>query len=82
MEGEYSAGWNRKDVHGTDPQFLIEKILRERIYESVYWKEKMFGVNAEIMVDRGSELTCIGGANSYFSFRSLWKSETNRIHCM
>jgi pre-mRNA-splicing factor 38A len=31
-------------VHGTNPQFLIEKILRTRIYESTYWKESCFGL--------------------------------------
>ena len=40
---------------------MIEKIFRERIYESVYWKDKMFGCNAEIMVDRGADLRAVGG---------------------
>jgi hypothetical protein len=31
-------------VHGTNPQFLVEKILRTRIYESKYWKESCFGL--------------------------------------
>jgi pre-mRNA-splicing factor 38A len=54
-------GYERKQIHGTDPQFLIEKIIRERIYECVYWKEKLFAVNAADMVDRGADLDHIGG---------------------
>lgn len=34
-------------VHGTDPQFLIEKILRTRIYECSYWKEQCFGLTGK-----------------------------------
>ena len=54
-------GYERKQVRGTDPQFLIEKIMRERIYECVYWKEKLFGCNAADVVDRGADLDYIGG---------------------
>lgn len=48
-------------VHGTDPQLLIEKITRERIYASVYWKEKCFGLTAETVLDRALELSSVGG---------------------
>jgi len=48
-------------VHGTLPQFLIEKILRLKIYETKYWKEKCFGVTALELVDRAVELRYIGG---------------------
>ncbi len=76
----YIEGGGRKDVHGTEAQFLIEKILRERIYECVYWKEKMFGCNAEIMVDRGADLKAIGGKKKFellIIFRKIWKSKTD-----
>lgn len=33
-------------IHGTDPQYLIEKISRIKIYESNYYKEKCFGLSA------------------------------------
>lgn len=49
-------------VHGSDPQILIEKISRERIYASVYWKEKCFGLTAESILDRALELTSVGGS--------------------
>jgi hypothetical protein len=32
-------------VHGVNPLLLVEKIIRERIFESLYWKEQAFGLN-------------------------------------
>jgi pre-mRNA-splicing factor 38A len=43
-------------IHGTNPQFLIEKIIRGRIYDSPYWKEHCFGLNEETLVDKAMEL--------------------------
>lgn len=51
-----------KTVHGSDPQILIEKITRERIYASMYWKEKCFGLTAETILDRALELSSVGGS--------------------
>ena len=48
-------------VKGTDPQHLVEKITRSRIYESRYWKEDCFGLTAELLVDKAMELKSIGG---------------------
>uniref|UniRef100_UPI00398E45E1 pre-mRNA-splicing factor 38A n=1 Tax=Pristiophorus japonicus TaxID=55135 RepID=UPI00398E45E1 len=48
-------------IHGTNPQYLIEKIIRTRIYESKYWKEECFGLTAELVVDKAMELKFIGG---------------------
>lgn len=48
-------------IHGKDPQLLIEKIIRERIYDSLYWKETCFGLNAETILDKAVELDCVGG---------------------
>ena len=31
-------------VKGTNPQFLVEKIIRHRIYDSQYWKEHCFAL--------------------------------------
>ena len=31
-------------VHGTNPQFLIEQILRTKVYSSLFWKEELFAV--------------------------------------
>lgn len=48
-------------IHGTNPQYLVEKIIRTRIYESKYWKEECFGLTAELVVDKAMELKFIGG---------------------
>ncbi|KAG0344014.1 hypothetical protein BG004_004821 [Podila humilis] len=48
-------------VHGTDPQFLIEKILRTRIYECSYWKEQCFGLTESSIIEKAYTLTSIGG---------------------
>ena len=43
-------------VHGTNPQNLVEKILRMRIYDHRYWKEHCFALSAETLVDKAIEL--------------------------
>ncbi|NXS73542.1 PR38A factor, partial [Pandion haliaetus] len=48
-------------IHGTNPQYLVEKIIRTRIYESKYWKEECFGLTAELGVDKAMELKYVGG---------------------
>ncbi|KAJ3119203.1 hypothetical protein HK098_005685 [Nowakowskiella sp. JEL0407] len=48
-------------IHGTNPQHLIEKIIRSRIYDSLYWKEHCFGLTAETLLDKAVQLQFIGG---------------------
>ncbi|XP_077441809.1 pre-mRNA-splicing factor 38A [Vanacampus margaritifer] len=48
-------------IHGTNPQYLVEKIIRTRIYECKYWKEECFGLTAELVVDKAMELKFVGG---------------------
>ncbi|XP_002738320.1 pre-mRNA-splicing factor 38A-like [Saccoglossus kowalevskii] len=53
-----------KDAHsvkGTNPQYLVEKIIRSRIYECRYWKEECFALSAELLVDKAMALTFVGG---------------------
>ncbi|KAK2145922.1 hypothetical protein LSH36_647g01007 [Paralvinella palmiformis] len=50
-----------QSIKGTNPQYLIEKITRTRIYESKYWKEQCFALTAELVVDRAMELRYVGG---------------------
>lgn len=50
-----------RSVHGTDPQYLIDKITRTKIYDTMYWKDKCFGLNAESILDRAVELNAVGG---------------------
>ena len=37
-------------VHGTNPQYLVEKIIRTRIYDSKYWKEECFALTGELFL--------------------------------
>jgi pre-mRNA-splicing factor 38A len=48
-------------VHGTNPQYLIEKIVRLKIHGSQYWKEHCYALTAETLVDKAVELEYIGG---------------------
>jgi len=48
-------------VHGVNPQYLVETITRNRIYESRYWKEDCFGLTAELLVDKAMDIDHIGG---------------------
>ncbi|ESK96826.1 pre-mrna-splicing factor 38a [Moniliophthora roreri MCA 2997] len=50
-----------KAIHGQNPQFLVETVIRNRIYESSYWKEHCFALTAESLIDKAIELKCIGG---------------------
>lgn len=51
-----------KSIHGTNPQFLIEKITRMKIYDSLYWKEHCFALTATGIVDKGVALQYISGS--------------------
>jgi pre-mRNA-splicing factor 38A len=48
-------------VHGTDPQNLMEYITRQKIYDCRYWKEECFGLTAADILEKATQLTCIGG---------------------
>ncbi|TQD82047.1 hypothetical protein C1H46_032397 [Malus baccata] len=50
-----------KNIRGTNPQNLVEKIVRTKIYQNTYWKEQCFGLTAETLVDKAMELDHIGG---------------------
>ncbi|CAI9089671.1 OLC1v1024289C1 [Oldenlandia corymbosa var. corymbosa] len=50
-----------KSIRGTNPQNLVEKILRTKIYQNTYWKEQCFGLTAETLVDKAMELDHVGG---------------------
>eukprot|EP00762_Andalucia_godoyi_P001122 ANDGO_02024.mRNA.1 Pre-mRNA-splicing factor 38 len=56
-----------RHVHGTNPMFLIDKVLRERIFESMYWKQHCFALNESRLVDRAEDMQFIAG--SYGGFR-------------
>lgn len=50
-----------RNIHGTNPQNLVEKILRAKIYQNTYWKGECFGLTAETLVDKAMELNHVGG---------------------
>lgn len=50
-----------KQIHGMNPQFLLEKILRNKIYNTIYWKEKCFALTSETIIDSAVDLKYIGG---------------------
>lgn len=48
-------------IHGQNPQYLVETVIRNRIYDSMYWKEHCFALTAETLIDKAIELRSIGG---------------------
>lgn len=48
-------------THGTNPIFLIDKIVRTKIYSTTYYKEKCFALDAKTIIDKALELKSIGG---------------------
>jgi pre-mRNA-splicing factor 38A len=50
-----------KQIHGMNPQYILEGILRSKIYNCMYWKEKCFALTSETIIDRAIELKYIGG---------------------
>lgn len=49
-------------VHGTNPQYLIENIVRKRIYESKYWKEHCTLLTSADVLERAvDDLRYVGG---------------------
>ncbi|KAJ1949850.1 hypothetical protein FBU59_000960 [Linderina macrospora] len=48
-------------IHGTNPQYLVDKIIRQRIYDSLYWKEHCFALTVTGVMEKAVDLQCIGG---------------------
>lgn len=47
------------NIHGVNPQALVEKVIRTRIYESPYWKEHCFALSGSCRHASGPpSLTC------------------------
>ncbi|BFZ63852.1 hypothetical protein YB2330_004989 [Saitoella coloradoensis] len=49
------------NYHGINPALLIEKIIRERILDSLYYKDACFALTSSTILDRIVALTYIGG---------------------
>ncbi len=43
-----------KSIKGTNPQYLVEKIIRTRIYDCKYWKEDCFGLTGNYSSSKSS----------------------------
>lgn len=52
---------NAISIHGTNPQHLIEKPIRYRIYESPFWKEHCFALSSSTILPLAVSLHHIGG---------------------
>lgn len=50
-----------RDPKGADPQLLVDKIVRSKVYESRFWKEHCFALTAATLVDRAAGLRAVGG---------------------
>ncbi|GJN87324.1 hypothetical protein Rhopal_000272-T1 [Rhodotorula paludigena] len=48
-------------IHGTNPQYLVPTVIRQRVYDTLYWKEHCFALNSATVIDRAVELQAIGG---------------------
>jgi pre-mRNA-splicing factor 38A len=56
-----NRGYSGPLIRGQNPALLLETAMRDRITDSLYWKEQCFGLNAATMCDRAVELTHLGG---------------------
>lgn len=50
-----------KAIHGKDPQLLVEKIIRERIYDCAYFKHSCNTLDVSCLAKLANELCYIGG---------------------
>jgi pre-mRNA-splicing factor 38A len=48
-------------IHGSNPELLLEKILRGKIYDNPYWKEHCYALTASTIVDKAMQLSEVGG---------------------
>ena len=48
-------------IHGKDPQNLVEQIVRQRIYNNMYWKEHCFGLRTDDVLEKAVKIEAVGG---------------------
>jgi len=48
-------------VHGTNPQYLVDRIVRLKIHNDAYWKEFCFALTNETLIDQAAELDYVAG---------------------
>lgn len=44
-------------------QNLVENIVRQKIYQTIYWKESCFALTAESLIDKAVDLKAVGGTH-------------------
>ena len=60
-----------KNIKGTNPHNLVEKILRSKNYQHTYWKEQCFGLTAETIVDGARSLR-----------RYIWRKSKTAVYVL
>ncbi|GAA5873169.1 hypothetical protein JCM16303_006959 [Sporobolomyces ruberrimus] len=48
-------------IHGTNPQYLVPTVIRQRVYDTLYWKEHCFALDAASIIDQSVSINHIGG---------------------
>lgn len=56
-----NRGYSGPLIRGQNPALLLETAVRDRVTDSLYWKEQCFGLNAATLLDRAVEISYIGG---------------------
>jgi len=56
-----------RNIHGTNPQYLIDQIIRNKIYQSLYWKEELFALTSATLIEKAHQLSHIGGCYGCYS---------------
>eukprot|EP00388_Colpodella_angusta_P008148 GDKJ01022491.1.p1 GENE.GDKJ01022491.1~~GDKJ01022491.1.p1 ORF type:complete len:265 (-),score=28.30 GDKJ01022491.1:61-855(-) len=60
MSKTYKA---RPVAHGVDPQRLFPEIVKRKVWEDRFWKEQLFGLTAETIIDVAIKCKYIGGTH-------------------
>eukprot|EP00915_Cephaloidophora_sp_WS-2016_P000671 GHVH01000851.1.p1 GENE.GHVH01000851.1~~GHVH01000851.1.p1 ORF type:complete len:221 (+),score=26.54 GHVH01000851.1:31-663(+) len=55
-----------KTIKGQNPQFLLARIVRNQIQQSIFWKERCFGLAADTLIDEACRLEYVAGTYGGF----------------
>ena len=54
---------------------MVEYIIRQKIYDSFYWKQECFGLTAELLVEKGVELKYVRLSTCFaLHMRGAWNA--------
>ena len=67
-----------KSIRGTNPQYLVEKITRTRIYECKYWKEECFALTGKCMILLSLKVRNSTARATYHPTSSIYHSFSQR----